>query len=85
LLFNFGENDFLINEGDRIAQMVIEYVVPTEIEEVEDLNDTERGEGGFGSTGVSSGLNNNNHNNRQEIEGDIEKTNEIKLSEKIKK
>ena len=52
LLFNFGENDFKINEGDRIAQMIIEYVVATEIEECEDLTETERGEGGFGSTGT---------------------------------
>jgi len=52
LLFNFSENDFKISTGDRIAQMIIEYVVETEAIEVEELDDTVRGEGGFGSTGV---------------------------------
>lgn len=52
LLFNFSDNDFKINEGDRIAQMIIEYVVETEVKEVEELDETQRGEGGFGSTGV---------------------------------
>ena len=54
LLFNFGENDFKINAGDRIAQLIIEKYTRTVIEEVVDgeLDNTERGEGGFGSTGV---------------------------------
>lgn len=52
LLFNFSENDFKISEGDRIAQMIIELVVPTEAIEVKELDETTRGEGGFGSTGV---------------------------------
>ena len=51
LLFNFSNSDFEIEEGDRIAQIIIEYVVPTEIIEVNDLEETERGDGGFGSTG----------------------------------
>ena len=53
LLFNFSEQDFTVQEGDRIAQMVIEYVVPTVIEEISELSDTQRGEGGFGSTGTN--------------------------------
>ncbi len=53
MLFNFSEKDFNIGEGDRIAQMVIEYVVETEALEVEELDETVRGEGGFGSTGVN--------------------------------
>jgi dUTP pyrophosphatase len=52
LLFNFGKEDFPIKRGDRIAQLVIEVVAPTEIVETEDLDNTERGEGGFGSTGT---------------------------------
>lgn len=52
LLFNFGKVDFEIKTGDRIAQLVIEIVCPTEIVESEDLDETTRGEGGFGSTGT---------------------------------
>lgn len=54
LLFNFGENDFKVNAGDRIAQLIIEKYTRTDLEEVidGDLDATERGEGGFGSTGV---------------------------------
>ncbi|CDW79864.1 deoxyuridine 5-triphosphate nucleotidohydrolase [Stylonychia lemnae] len=55
LLFNFGEQDFSINVGDRVAQLIIEKYTRTEIEEVpmdQDLDSTARGEGGFGSTGV---------------------------------
>ncbi|GAA5520176.1 dUTP diphosphatase [Aliifodinibius salicampi] len=52
LAVNFGEEDFEINHGDRIAQMIIAPVIQAEVHEVEDLSDTERGDGGFGSTGV---------------------------------
>lgn len=53
LLFNFGEEDFNIKYGDRIAQLIIEKITVTEIEEVKELETTLRGEGGFGSTGIS--------------------------------
>ena len=53
LLFNFNVEDFEIKSGDRIAQLIIERVCPTEILEVEDLDATDRGEGGFGSTGAN--------------------------------
>ena len=43
--------DFVINNGDRIAQMVLSPVIRIELEEVKDLPKTIRGEGGFGSTG----------------------------------
>ena len=49
-------NDFLIKQGDRIAQFIIEKITETEVYEVEDLDDTDRGVGGFGSTGVSEKL-----------------------------
>ena len=54
LLFNFGETDFKIAQGDRIAQLIIEKYTRTDLEEVVDgdLDSTERGAGGFGSTGV---------------------------------
>ena len=54
ILFNFGDMDFEVKEGDRIAQLILEKIVVPEIEEVESLEATERGEGGFGSTGVES-------------------------------
>ena len=52
LLFNFSDVDFKFNEGDRIAQMIIEKYTMTLITEVEKLDETVRGDGGFGSTGV---------------------------------
>ena len=53
ILINLGQEEVVINRGDRIAQLVIAPVVRAKVEEVEDLSTTERGEGGFGSTGVS--------------------------------
>ena len=47
----FPTEDFLINNGDRIAQMILMPVLKIEFEEVEDLPETIRGSGGFGSTG----------------------------------
>jgi len=51
ILANLGEETYLVNKGERIAQMVINKFESVEIEEVEHLSDTERGSGGFGSTG----------------------------------
>ena len=51
ILFNHGNKDFIINNKDRIAQMVLTPVVKINLEETDDLPDTLRGEGGFGSTG----------------------------------
>lgn len=51
-LINHSENDFIIHNGDRIAQLVILPVIIPEFEEIDELNDTKRGAGGFGSTGV---------------------------------
>ncbi|QID33020.1 dUTP diphosphatase [Pampinifervens florentissimum] len=53
ILINLGEEDFVINRGDRIAQMVICPVVRVELEEVEELSTTRRSDGGFGSTGYN--------------------------------
>ena len=52
ILFNHGIYDFIINNGDRIAQMILTPVVKIELEETEELPETVRGEGGFGSTGT---------------------------------
>ena len=51
ILFNHGKEDFLINNKDRVAQMILTPVVKMELEETDILPDTLRGEGGFGSTG----------------------------------
>ena len=51
ILINLGNDDFVIKNGDRIAQMVISPVIKTEFEIVDELPNTLRGLGGFGSTG----------------------------------
>lgn len=51
LLINLSNEDFEINSGERIAQMIIAKHDKATIEEVEELSSTERGEGGFGHTG----------------------------------
>ena len=51
ILFNHGSDEFLINNGDRIAQIVLMPVHKIDFEEVDNLPDTVRGDGGFGSTG----------------------------------
>ena len=51
ILFNHGEKDFVVNNNDRVAQMVLTPVLKMELEEVDQLPETIRGSGGFGSTG----------------------------------
>ena len=51
IIYNHGNTDFIINNGDRIAQMVLSPVIKMELEEANNLPETIRGEGGFGSTG----------------------------------
>ena len=51
ILINHGKADFVIERGDRIAQMVIGPVLQAQWEQVETLDETQRGEGGFGHTG----------------------------------
>ncbi|WP_179337556.1 dUTP diphosphatase [Winogradskyella ludwigii] len=52
ILVNLSNEDFEINNGERIAQLVIAKHERADWEQVEILSDTDRGEGGFGSTGV---------------------------------
>ena len=54
ILINLGDEDFVINNGDRIAQMIVAPVTQVDFSIVENLSETERGTGGFGSTGVKS-------------------------------
>jgi dUTP pyrophosphatase len=52
ILVNLSNDPFVINPGERIAQMVVARYEKVEWDQVEILNETERGEGGFGSTGI---------------------------------
>ncbi len=52
ILVNLSNDDFIIENGERVAQMVIAKHERAEWEEVTELSETSRGEGGFGSTGV---------------------------------
>lgn len=52
ILFNFGQEDFIIKRGDRIAQMVLSKVYKADLDLSDDLNNSGRGEGGFGHTGT---------------------------------
>ena len=51
IIYNHGDHSFTINNGDRIAQMILAPVVKMNFEEIDDLPKTLRGKGGFGSTG----------------------------------
>ena len=51
IIFNHSKNDFVVNNNDRIAQMVLTPIAKMELEEANELPKTLRGEGGFGSTG----------------------------------
>lgn len=56
LLINHGAEDFVVQRGDRVAQLVLAPVVLAAWDEVAELDATERGAGGFGSTGGHAGL-----------------------------
>ena len=51
ILFNHGNENFIINNNDRVAQMVLTPIIKMELEETNELPESVRGEGGFGSTG----------------------------------
>ena len=53
ILINFSENSFVVHDGDRICQMVINKYETIDWEPCQDLDQTSRGEGGFGHTGKS--------------------------------
>lgn len=52
ILINFGDKEFVIKPGDRIAQLIFVKYEKAEFREVQALDDTERGSGGFGHTGI---------------------------------
>ena len=51
IIFNYGKKNFIINSGDRIAQMVLSPIIKIKLEKKNDLPETFRGKKGFGSTG----------------------------------
>ena len=51
IMMNFGEENFSIRRGERIAQLIVSKVYSAKLIETDDLNDSHRGEGGFGHTG----------------------------------
>ena len=51
ILYNHGSEEFIVNNDDRIAQMILVPIIKATFEEVENLPETIRGESGFGSTG----------------------------------
>ena len=51
ILFNHGNQEFIVKKNDRVAQMILVPVLKVDFEEVDNLPDTLRGSGGFGSTG----------------------------------
>ncbi|KAJ9133348.1 dUTP pyrophosphatase [Coniochaeta hoffmannii] len=53
LLFNHSDADFAVQEGDRVAQLVLERIYTPDVVEVAELEESVRGAGGFGSTGVN--------------------------------
>ncbi len=55
ILFNFGDKDFIVSRGDRIAQMIVCSIPETMLVETEVLDSTVRGPGGFGHTGRGQG------------------------------
>ncbi|MDE5970093.1 MAG: dUTP diphosphatase, partial [Muribaculaceae bacterium] len=52
ILINLSDKEFVINDGERIAQMVVAPYTRVVWESTESISETERGEGGFGHTGV---------------------------------
>ena len=51
ILFNHGSKNFIINNNDRVAQMILTPIIKMKLEETDELPESVRGEGGFGSTG----------------------------------
>ena len=52
ILANFGDKEFSVSKGDKVAQLVFAPVVQPEVFETDTIDETDRGAGGFGSTGV---------------------------------
>ena len=75
VLFNFGDEDFMVEIGDRVAQLILEQISMVPAIEVDELTETERGAGGFGSTGISSEP--ENTKKQRTISPDLEKSTKV--------
>ena len=53
ILINHGAEKFVVNRGDRIAQLIVAKVYRAELQQTDDLNKSSRNEGGFGHTGIN--------------------------------
>ena len=71
VLFNFSGEDFCINMGDRIAQLVFEKIKTPEIKEVTELEGTNRGSKGYGSFGISAEMSEDRHQSIQSAQSVI--------------
>jgi len=81
ILFNHGDEKFTFNQGDKIAQLIIEKIAIINTVYVNNLNHTERGDKGFGSTGVSNFNIGLNYNGDKE-ENTFEESSEEECAEK---
>ena len=81
VLFNHGDQDFVVKMGDRIAQLILEKIDTPPVEEVQGLDNTVRGTGGFGSTGVKSSNDTGRNSEEKEMNGENERTGEKKERE----
>ena len=72
VLFNHGDQDFVVKMGDRIAQLILEKIDTPPVEEVQALDNTVRGAGGFGSTGVKSSNDTGRNSEEKEMNGEHE-------------
>ena len=78
VLFNHGDQDFVVKMGDRIAQLILEKIDTLLVEEVQGLDNTVRGTGGFGSIGVKSSNDTGRNSEEKEMNGENERTGEKK-------
>jgi len=72
VLFNHGQEDFSVAEGDRVAQLVLERISMVSCVEVESLDETARGAGGFGSTGLSEKVAEGSASKKRPLDGEEE-------------
>ena len=74
VLFNHGDQDFVVKMGDRIAQLILEKIDTPSVQEVQGLEDSVRGTGGFGSTGVKSRNDTGQNSEKKNEKGENERT-----------
>ena len=80
ILFNFGEEDFVVNLGDKIAQLIFEKIKTSIVKETNELEGTDRGAVGYGSTGMKA-VKNQNDAERKPTNIHASKVNETPLSQ----